>query len=101
MSSTRIPGSTSATVSRRRSCCAISPGSAPAAHPIIAQLLADIRRATGSEGKVRDLTDPLFQEYTFQVPTTSLSRYPTVRLDYQITNNHRMTYAMNYHYSRG
>ena len=69
--------------------------------PIMARLLMDIRNATGLEGNVRDLTDPLFQEYSFQVPTTTLSRYPTVRLDYQITNNHRMTYAMNYHYSRG
>ncbi|MGH9384248.1 MAG: carboxypeptidase regulatory-like domain-containing protein [Vicinamibacterales bacterium] len=69
--------------------------------PIAAQLLADIRNATGKEGTVRDLTDPLFQEYSFQVPTTTLSRYPTVRLDYQITDRHRATYSMNYHYSRG
>ena len=55
--------------------------------PIIARLLTDIRNATGSEGNVRDLTDPLFQEYSFQVPTTTLSRYPTVRLDYQITSD--------------
>jgi Carboxypeptidase regulatory-like domain len=69
--------------------------------PIIAKLLQDIRNATASEGTVRPLTDPIFQEYSFQVPTQALSRYPTARLDYQITDRHRVTYTMNYHYSRG
>ncbi len=64
-------------------------------------MLTDIRNATAQEGTVRDLTDPLFQEYSYQVPTTTLSRYPTVRVDYQITDRHRATYSMNYHYSRG
>jgi hypothetical protein len=31
----------------------------------------------------------------------SLAYYPTVRLDYQILERHRATYAMNYQYSRG
>ena len=69
--------------------------------PIISRLLQDIRNATQSEGSVRALTDPIFQEYSFQVPTQALSRYPTVRLDYQINDRHRATYSMNYHYSRG
>ena len=80
---------------------AAASGQTSTADPIMARLLADIRGATSSEGTVRDLTDPLFQEYSFGVPTTSLSRYPTVRVDYQLSERHRATYAMNYHYSRG
>jgi hypothetical protein len=69
--------------------------------PIIAKLLQDIRTATASDGTVRPLTEPIFQEYSYQVPTQSLSYYPTARLDYQISDRHRVTYTMNYHYSRG
>ncbi|HJU44751.1 MAG TPA: TonB-dependent receptor [Vicinamibacterales bacterium] len=69
--------------------------------PIIAALLADIRTATGREGNVRDQTDPLFQEYSFQNKTQAMSRYPTARLDYQVTDRHRLTGSMNLHFSRG
>ena len=64
--------------------------------PLIAKLFADIRQATTTEGNIRDLTDPLFQEYSFQVPTQSKNRYPTVRVDYQLTERHRLTYSLNF-----
>ena len=69
--------------------------------PIISQLLADIRTATGKEGSVRDQTDPLFQEYSFQNPTQAMNRYPTVRVDYQLSDRHRLTYSMNFQYIGG
>lgn len=69
--------------------------------PIISRLLADIRSATGTEGNVRDLTDPLFQEFSFQVPTQTMTRYPTVRLDYQLSSRHRLTWSMNFSYHGG
>jgi hypothetical protein len=69
--------------------------------PIISSLLTDIRSATATEGNIRDLTDPLFQEYSFQVPVTSLNRYPTVRVDYQVNDRHRLTYSMNFQYFGG
>jgi hypothetical protein len=69
--------------------------------PIISQLLADIRTATGREGNVRDQTDPLFQEYSFQNPTQAMNRYPTMRVDYQLTDRHRLTYSMNFQYIGG
>ena len=69
--------------------------------PIISQLLADIRTATGREGSVRDQTDPLFQEYSFQNKTQAMNRYPTVRVDYQLTDRHRLTYSMNFQYIGG
>lgn len=69
--------------------------------PIVTRLLADIRNATTKEGNVRDLTDPLYQEFSFQVPTQSMNRYPTVRLDYQLSAKHRLTWSMNFQYIGG
>jgi hypothetical protein len=63
--------------------------------PIISRLLGDIRSATGTTGNLRDLGDPLFQEYSFENKTQALNRYPTVRVDYQATDKHRLTYSMN------
>ena len=69
--------------------------------PLMAALLADIRTATGREGNVRDQSDPLFQEYSFQNKTQAMNRYPTVRLDYQVTERHRLTGSMNLQYFGG
>ena len=69
--------------------------------PLIAKLFADIRGATATEGNIRDLTDPLFQEYSFQVPTLSMNRYPTFRVDYQLSQRHRLTYSLNFQYIGG
>jgi hypothetical protein len=69
--------------------------------PIVSKLLADIRSATRTEGNVRDLTDPLFQEYSFLVPSETKNRYPTVRLDYNLSDQHRLTYSMNFQYFAG
>jgi hypothetical protein len=69
--------------------------------PTMARLLADIRAATESSGSLRDMTDPLFQEFSFQVPTTSKNHYPTLRVDYQVTDRHRLTYSMNFQYIGG
>ena len=69
--------------------------------PLIGALLNDIRSATGKEGNVRDQTDPLFQEYSFQNKTQTMNRYPTVRVDYQVTEKHRLTGSMNFQYFGG
>ena len=69
--------------------------------PLIAKLFADIRGATAKEGNIRDLTDPLFQEFSFQVPTKSMNRYPTARVDYQVSDRHRITYSLNFQYIGG
>ena len=76
-------------------------GQTSTADPIISRLLTDIRNSTTGEGNVRELTDPLFQEYSFQVPVTSHNNYPTVRLDYQLSENHRLSYSLNYRYLGG
>jgi hypothetical protein len=69
--------------------------------PTIARLFGDILNATASQGNLRDLTDPLFQEYSFLVPVQSKNRYPTMRLDYQISDRHRLTYSFNFQYFGG
>src|SRR6185503_15818109 len=69
--------------------------------PLIGKLLADIRQATTTEGNVRDLTDPLFLQYSFLVPTQAMSRYPTGRVDYQLNEKHRLTYSFNFQYIGG
>lgn len=76
-------------------------GQTATADPIISRLVADIRNATSKEGNVRDLTDPLYQEYSYEVPTVSMNKYPTVRLDYQLSRRHRLTWSMNFQYIGG
>jgi hypothetical protein len=76
-------------------------GQLSTADPIIARALADVRAATGREGSLSDLQDPLFQQYSYLVPTESKNRYPTVRLDYQVSARHRLTWSMNFQYIGG
>jgi hypothetical protein len=63
--------------------------------PTVQRLLADIRATTG-QGSLVDLTNPMLQELSFQYDTKGVTRYPTGRLDYNITGNHRLTWSMNY-----
>jgi hypothetical protein len=69
--------------------------------PVIAGMLASVRRATTSEGSIRDLADPLYQSYSYEVPTKTQNKYPTVRLDYQLSSRHRLTWSMNFQYFPG
>ncbi|MCX6537683.1 MAG: TonB-dependent receptor [Acidobacteria bacterium] len=62
--------------------------------PIIKQLLIDIRSSTAG-GSLTDL-DTNTQRFTYNVPVVSNRMYPTVRVDYNITNRHRFTSSFNY-----
>jgi hypothetical protein len=64
--------------------------------PTIAKVLGDIRSATGTAGSLAALSNPLVQQYTFQTPTTNFNPSPTVRLDLDVSQNHRLTGSMNY-----
>ena len=75
---------------------AASQGQTATADPIMAKLLSDIRAATGTTGTVVDLADPAFQRYSFNVPVKAQQRYPTIRLDWDITAKHRATVTSNY-----
>jgi hypothetical protein len=71
-------------------------GHAATPDPVTSKTLADIRAATKKTGNAIDLVNPLLQQYTFQQPTQSLNKYPTVRIDYNISQKHRLTGSMNY-----
>jgi hypothetical protein len=62
--------------------------------PTITALLGDIRSAVSS-GPIRDLNDPLFQEFTYQYGTDNVTRYPTVRVDFNLTDKHRLSGSTN------
>jgi len=64
--------------------------------PTIASLLSDIRAATGTTGATSDLTDPSLQRYTWQVDRKGITRYPTVKMDYNLTDSHRLSGSWNY-----
>ena len=62
--------------------------------PTIGRLLGDIRSAVAA-GPLTDLDDPLFQEFNYQYDTEGITRYPTVRLDFNLTDRHRLSGSTN------
>ena len=62
--------------------------------PTIAKLFADIRSATG--GAAVQLSDPLFQEFRYQYDTKNVTKYPTGRVDVNLTDRHRVSGSFNY-----
>ena len=71
-------------------------GHLAAVDPVVGNLLSKIRSATGTTGSVTDNTDPLTQAYRHNVPVDTLNRFPTFRVDYNLTNAHRVSTAWNY-----
>jgi hypothetical protein len=71
-------------------------GQTATADPIVAKLLADIRSAV-SGGSISTI-DPNLQRFSFNVQTESLRRFPTGRIDYNLTDKHRFSSAVNYNY---
>lgn len=67
------------------------------ADPTIAKVLQDIRAAAGTEGALSTL-DPNLDTLRFNVPTASKRIFPTGRLDFNVTDNHRFTSAVNYNW---
>jgi hypothetical protein len=69
--------------------------------PVIAQLLTDIRNSTtiGAVGVFSEITGALNTErYTFQQKAESNNKFPTVRLDYNLTDRHRLSFSTNRNY---
>jgi hypothetical protein len=62
--------------------------------PTVAALLRDIRSST-SAGSVQPLDDNL-ERFSYIQPFESVIRYPTTRVDYNITDKHRFSNAFNY-----
>jgi hypothetical protein len=59
--------------------------------PVVARLMGDIRAATQTTGGLTALTDPNEQRYTFANSAKQLRYYPTARLDYNLSESHRVT----------
>jgi hypothetical protein len=63
--------------------------------PTIGQLLADIRNSTAGDG-ISDVGDPITQQFRYQYETDSITRYPTGRLDFNVTDKHKLSGSFNY-----
>jgi Carboxypeptidase regulatory-like domain/TonB dependent receptor-like, beta-barrel len=60
--------------------------------PIVSKLLQDIRNVTASGGVLSEITGSFNTErFTFQQPTGGPVYYPTIRMDYNVTPQHRVT----------
>jgi hypothetical protein len=66
--------------------------------PTIGKIMADINAATHSTGSLTGNGNPNQLAYNFNIPVQSLRRYPTGRVDYNITNKHRLSSSLNYQY---
>ncbi len=60
--------------------------------PVVRKLLADIAAST-SQGTVTERTDPNTADFVYTSDSKQLRHYPTWRLDYNLTNNHRISYT--------
>jgi hypothetical protein len=62
--------------------------------PTVATVLSAIRASTATTGTLYDtIGDPLTQTYIWQFPTKGLTKYPTVRLDYNLTSKHGVSFS--------
>ena len=60
--------------------------------PIVAKLLQDIRASTSTPGTLSEITGNFNAErFSFQQGISSIVRYPTVRMDYNLSKAHRLT----------
>lgn len=65
-------------------------------NPTISKLLADIRNSTTGNGTITALSNPNQERFTWQTPLSSINYYPTVRLDYNLSDSHRLNASFNY-----
>src|SRR5688572_9692830 len=75
---------------------AASGGHLSAVDPTVARLLGDIRASTGTIGTIQPATNPSHETFTFPGASSNFNYYPTVRIDYNLTQNHRLTGTVNY-----
>jgi len=69
------------------------------ADPTIAKLLADIQSAATSTGSL-DVNDENTQKFNFNPAATQKRIFPTLRVDYNLTNAHRLTFSTRYNMFR-
>src|SRR5262245_10805697 len=66
--------------------------------PTIGKLLQDIRNSTNGAGGITQLTDPNLQRFTFINSSNNTRYYPTLRIDINLTDKHRVETIYNYQY---
>lgn len=78
---------------------AASNGQISQTDPLMMSILQRIQAATGTTGAVRATSDPMINEFVWQSPGKLFEHQPTVRLDYNITGNHRLSGSAQYIYA--
>jgi hypothetical protein len=63
--------------------------------PTIAGVLSAIRSAS-EQGAIAPQTDPNLERASFQLQSKSINHYPTARVDYNLSDKHRLTASFNY-----
>ncbi|HEV8484568.1 MAG TPA: TonB-dependent receptor, partial [Blastocatellia bacterium] len=63
--------------------------------PTIGKILADIRSSTAA-GFLKDQSDPNFQQFNFTNSGSQTRRFPTIRLDANVTSKHHVEAIYNY-----
>lgn len=71
-----------------------SKGQLATVDPIVSKLLSDIRQST-SVGSVQQTSDPNLMTFTYLAAAEEHHIYPTLRLDFNLTRNHRLEYTGN------
>lgn len=66
------------------------------ADPTVASLLGAIRQSTTTTGFTEALTDPNLQRFTFINSGGQVRKFPTVRLDFNLTSKHHLENIWNY-----
>jgi len=64
--------------------------------PLIMSTLGRIRQATTTEGTVSQLTDPNQMQYVYQGEGGRDEHNPTIRVDYNVSNSHRLSGTYNW-----
>ena len=65
-------------------------GQISATDPTMMKLLGQIDASTKTTGTRAAQSDPLYDNYVWQSPSELFEHQPTVRLDYNLTDNHRL-----------
>ena len=71
-------------------------GQTATADPTVAGLLTTIRQSTTSTGSIEALTDPNLQRFSFINSGSQVRRFPTLRLDFNLTSKHHLENTWNY-----
>lgn len=84
-----VVGSTTRTVNVLQ--LAAANGQISATDPTVMSLLNKIQQSMTTTGTLNTTADPLLDSYVFQSPAKLFEHQPTIRLDYNLTDKHRLS----------